>query len=139
MTARADMIAGLRTLADWLEAHPDVPAPGWVGAEFYAANDDRVTIAALAAITGVTPTTSPAGHYRVRVAMGGGVSYSAVSIPSADMAAYYRRQQLTDEQVSVALAPEPCACANLRGSDDWHGDDAFRDVVADKSTQDGTS
>lgn len=87
MNQRPRLIAGLRALAAYLEAHPKVPAP--IRAEllvFPRGTDDAVgaeidRIGALIGSEVYTPDSS-SSHYRTTREFGP-VTYSAVAIPSA--------------------------------------------------------
>lgn len=84
---RAGLIAGMRELAEFLDKHPQVPAP-WraevlvfpihgTDAEMFAEVD------AIAELIGATASDadSPAGHYRA-IRDFGPVQYRAVAIPN---------------------------------------------------------
>jgi hypothetical protein len=84
---RAKVTSGLRQLADWLDAHPDVPVSpyGW-DLSIYPQHDDDAARAAevdrIATILGVTVTdqTSQGGHYTAARTFGL-ITYEAVHIP----------------------------------------------------------
>ncbi|GAB2828948.1 hypothetical protein GCM10027176_36430 [Actinoallomurus bryophytorum] len=92
--ARAQTIAGLRTLADFLETNPAVPVREY-GAEytvFPRADDDpteRAEIDRIAAALGetVTDDTGRGGHYRVSKTFGR-ITYSAVHVSARQQAAH---------------------------------------------------
>jgi hypothetical protein len=92
--ARAQTVAGLRALADFLEANPAVPVREY-GAEYtvFARADDDVTeraeIDRIAAALGetVTDDTGRGGHYSVCKTFGR-ITYSAVHVPSERQAAH---------------------------------------------------
>jgi hypothetical protein len=85
---RAELIAGLRDLADFLDQDPQVPAPRSIDlfvfpppgsdAEMFAEID------VIAALTGTTAsdTDSPSGHYSAVLGFGP-VQYRAVAIPNS--------------------------------------------------------
>jgi hypothetical protein len=90
---RAKVIGGLRQLADWLDAHPDVPVCpfGW-DLSIYPQHADDADRAAevdrIAAILGVdvTDETQRGGHYIASRSFGL-ITYEAVYIPRARRAA----------------------------------------------------
>jgi hypothetical protein len=85
---RAELIAGLRDLADFLDQDPQVPAPRFIDlfvfpppgsdAEMFAEID---VIAALIGTT-ASDTGSPSGHYSAVLGFGA-VQYRAVAIPNS--------------------------------------------------------
>jgi hypothetical protein len=85
---RAELIAGLRQLAEYLDRHPDVPAPRWTDLlVFPPAGSDVEMFAevdAIASRIGATASDadSPAGHYSASRDFGP-VQYRAVAIPHA--------------------------------------------------------
>ena len=86
-TERAELIGGLRALADYLESNPEVPAPGYSTVYTFPPDGDwpamRAEIDAVAAWLGVIPRETPGGHY-VAVRMFGPIEYRAVAIPPRD-------------------------------------------------------
>ena len=92
--ARAQTIAGLRALADFLENNPDVPVREY-GEEytvFARRNDDateRTEIDNIARALGedVTDDTESGGHYKVSKTFGR-ITYNAIHIPARDRAAH---------------------------------------------------
>ena len=84
-TERSALISGLRTLADYLESNPNVPAPGYPVVYTFPADGKWPTMCAeidaiarrLGVIAQITP---PHGHY-VAVRLFGPVEYRAVAIP----------------------------------------------------------
>jgi hypothetical protein len=87
--------AALRELADYLDAHPDLPVPDYEsGAEVHISvldgGDDerRAEVDRIAAVLGVPAHTTPAGAYLVRRTFGGRVRYSAAMVPAEYMARY---------------------------------------------------
>ena len=89
--ARAQTIAGLRTLADFLEANPAVPVYeyGWE-VTVHAEGTDAQEVAEVdrvAALLGVTPVRSPGGHY-IASKVFGRITYRIVHIPARRMAAH---------------------------------------------------
>ncbi len=94
MSERSDVVRGLRALADFLDAHPDLPAPWHVDAPAATSRSDdaaeRAEVDRIAGILGVpAATTNPKGtHYEAERDFGGGVKYVATAITKAHMAAY---------------------------------------------------
>ena len=83
-TERAALISGLRTLADYLESNPDVPATGYPVVYTFPPDGEWPTmcaeIDAIAARLGVVAHVRPPyGHY-VAVRRFGPVEYRAVAI-----------------------------------------------------------
>ena len=96
---RARLIAGFRALADFLQDHPDVPAPRWADVMVFPpdATDEemRAEIDQIAARIGAEPVdrTAVGGHYTASRSFGP-VEYRAVAI-----SAYARPyQHATDEK-----------------------------------------
>jgi hypothetical protein len=94
--ARAQLIAGLRALADYLENHPDLPVPEY-GSEVTVYPDgseaeQRAEIDRIACLLGVIPTdnTSRDGHYTAQKTFGR-ITYRAVYIPSRVWARHHAR------------------------------------------------
>jgi hypothetical protein len=81
---RAETIAGLRELADWLAANPDVPVFGSESFQVFPQNFPHITtegeavaeLLRIAALVGVEPTQST--HASISVGFRGGISYGAV-------------------------------------------------------------
>jgi hypothetical protein len=92
--ARAQTIAGLRALADFLEDNPSVPVRE-LGAEytFFARREDdateRTEIDNIATAIGetVTDDTADGGHYTVSKTFGR-ITYSAIHVPARRRAAH---------------------------------------------------
>ena len=92
--ARAQTIAGLRALADFLENNPSVPVRE-LGADYtvFARREDdaaeRTEIDSIARALGEIPTddTRDGGHYTVSKTFGR-VTYSAVHVPARRRAAH---------------------------------------------------
>jgi hypothetical protein len=82
-TVRAALISGLRALADYLESHPEVPAPAYPVVHTFPAAGEwpqmRAEIDATAARLGVNAHLTGGGHY-VAVRFFGPVEYQAVAI-----------------------------------------------------------
>jgi hypothetical protein len=91
-TTRDQFIAALRDLADYLTAHPSVPAPDY-GTCFNVFPDDgtdaeqRAWVDQFAALTGTTPAESARGHYTATKEFGP-IKYAAVAISEAARAAH---------------------------------------------------
>ena len=83
-TERAALISGLRSLADYLESDPEVPAPICPVVHTFPMADNwaqmRAEIDATAARLGVNARLTAGGHY-VAVRLFGPVEYRAVAIP----------------------------------------------------------
>ena len=83
-TERAALISGLRSLADYLESNPDVPAPIYTQVYTFPPDGEwpavQAEIDAAAARLDVTAYRSPGGHY-VASRSFGPVEYRAVAIP----------------------------------------------------------
>lgn len=99
---RAATVAGLRALADFLETHPEVPAPGRHDTSimlFTRCNTDtdeqacRAEVDRVAAALGVTPVSR--GNY-VAARDFGPISYQVVHIPAAAQRAHAARQSYVD-------------------------------------------
>lgn len=112
LLTRGKVLTGLRQLADWLEAHPDVPvAPfGWdlnVYTDRNGGSDDaaRAEVDQIAAALGVpvTDDTGSDGHYKAFRTFGL-ITYQAVHVPARRMAAHYA---LMSYSGSVAPAVTP--------------------------------
>jgi hypothetical protein len=83
-TERAAFISGLRSLADYLESNPEVPASTYPVVHTFPSADDwaqmRAEIDATAARLGVNARLTAGGHY-VAERFFGPVEYRAVAIP----------------------------------------------------------
>ena len=83
-TERSALIGGLRSLADYLESNPEVPAATYPVMHTFPLADDwtqmRAEIDAIAARLGVNAHLTAGGHY-VAVRLFGPVQYRAVAIP----------------------------------------------------------
>lgn len=83
-TERTALISGLRSLADYLESSPEVPAPIYSDILTFPPNGDwtgmRAEIDAIAACLGVPSRLTGGGHY-VADRHFGPVEYRAVAIP----------------------------------------------------------
>jgi hypothetical protein len=83
---RANLIAGLHALADFLEEHPDVPAPRWADVMVFPIGTDAEMqteideIATRLSAATIDATTS-GGHYTTTHAFGP-VEYKAIAIPA---------------------------------------------------------
>lgn len=94
--ARKAFIDGLRALARFLTAHPDMPVPTY-GTDLLVSgsNDDDPCgfVDAFAAMTGATvvDTWAKDGHYRAERSFGP-VTYTAYAVSADRMAAYHAEQ-----------------------------------------------
>lgn len=83
-TERAALISGFRSLADYLESNPEVPAPAYPIVHTFPPADDwvqmRTEIDATAARLDVHAHVTGGGHY-VAARFFGPVEYRAVAIP----------------------------------------------------------
>jgi hypothetical protein len=83
-TERAAIISGLRSLADYLESNPEVPAPTYPAVHTFPPGGDWARmcaeIDATAARLGVNAHLTAGGHY-VAERFFGPVEYRAVAIP----------------------------------------------------------
>jgi hypothetical protein len=82
---RKSLVAGLRSLAEFLDAHPDVPAPRWVDVMVFPCDGTdeqrRAEVDEIAVlIDGIIDQTSSRGHY-VASRHFGPVEYRAIAIP----------------------------------------------------------
>jgi hypothetical protein len=87
-TERAALISGLRSLADYLESNPEVPAPSYPAVYTFPSDGEwaemRAEIDATAARLGVIAHEASGGHY-VATRSFGPVEYRAVAIwPKSD-------------------------------------------------------
>ncbi|WP_433180631.1 hypothetical protein [Actinoallomurus sp. CA-150999] len=89
--ARTQTIAGLRALADFLEANPAIPVYeyGWEVSVHTEGTDEQETaeVERIAALLDVTPVRSPGGHYTASRTFGR-ITYRIVHIPARRMAAH---------------------------------------------------
>jgi hypothetical protein len=83
-TERAALAGGLRALADYLEASPEVPAPSYSTVFTFPSDGEwavmRAEIDAIAAQLGVSARDTVGGHY-VATRSFGPVEYRVVAIP----------------------------------------------------------
>lgn len=83
---RLALISGFRELADFLEANPEVPAPGYADVLVFPPHasdaDNRSEVDAIAARIGSGTETSSASHHYVTSRRFGPVEYRVVAIPS---------------------------------------------------------
>jgi hypothetical protein len=105
-SARHQIITGLRQLADYLHAHPDLPVSehGWDLSDYtLRVSDDqgRADVDRIAAILGVTPAddTRGGGHYTAAKAFGP-ITYRYVHVPA-------RRRAIHDAWSSYADSITP--------------------------------
>jgi hypothetical protein len=99
---RAEYVAGLRALADYLEAHPDLPVPYRVDAwdSVTGGDAERAEVDRVAAILGEAPRWSDGTHYEVGRAFGP-VVYRTTVISPEGMA-----RHLAAATYSGAVEPE---------------------------------
>jgi hypothetical protein len=80
---RSQLIAGLRALAAYLEANPDVPAPQYATVHVFPGRgtdkEERAEIDAIAACVNAEPCEIVSGHYTVSRYFGP-VEYRAIAI-----------------------------------------------------------
>lgn len=81
---RIEVIVGLRTLAEFLEKHPDIPAPQCAYLMVFPDGDDDEMRAEIDRIAPLLKTTAALshGHYRA-VQRFASVEYRAVAIPNS--------------------------------------------------------
>jgi len=84
-TARAAITAGLRALADYLDAHPGLPVPQFsmcAGLTVYPGGSEEGKRAEVDRIAGVLQVvTEEFGVYQAQRRFGGPVAYRVVAIP----------------------------------------------------------
>lgn len=109
---RAALIAGLRDLADFIEANPAVPVPPYLSAHISipapGSDDDekRAFVDTTAASLGTTAAyVDPSGHYMTARTFGP-VEFHVFTIPAA---AHARYDALNSYRDSVRLDDEPVA------------------------------
>lgn len=91
MADRKDVSRGLRALADFLDAHPDLPiASAYVSAGVFGTDEEeRADVDRIAGILSVPATADERGtHYEAERDFGGGVKYRATAITRAHMDRY---------------------------------------------------
>jgi hypothetical protein len=109
---RAELIAGLRSLADYLDADPSVPAPpyGWKVAVYAEGTDSEqfAQVDLVAEIVGEQPVDRRAvtGHHHVRRSFGP-VTYEFTAIAEWRMAQHRAGMSYADSVVPDALAGPP--------------------------------
>ncbi|MGP4104957.1 hypothetical protein [Nonomuraea sp. KM90] len=97
MITRAQIIDGLRALADFLDEHPGVPVNSWahvsysvISADIDSTGDqddaERAEVDRVAALLGVTPTLSDNGSHYTALRTFGPVEYRATAITEEHMA-----------------------------------------------------
>lgn len=103
---RNAIITGLRDLADFLDARPDIPITGCVPLYHFAARgtdaDQRAEIEQIAALLG-TPieAQTPYGHYVTTISFGP-IQYRAVAITAAA-----RARHDADDSYRGCIQPDP--------------------------------
>jgi hypothetical protein len=84
---RAEFLAGLRDLIDYMESNPDVPVTSYATVYAFPADDEWdgkcSEIDRIAALIGVPAVDTSGGHY-LALRTFGPVEYRAVAIPSSD-------------------------------------------------------
>jgi len=81
---RSRLIDGLRAVAQFLQDHPDIPAPRWADVLVFPPDstdeEERAEIDVIAARIGTETSESARGHYSCSISFGS-VEYRAVAIP----------------------------------------------------------
>lgn len=92
---RDRLIGGLRTLAEFLRGHPDVPAPRWASLLVFPPDgtdeEQRAEIDVIASRIGAQTSESSGGHYSASVVFGP-VEYRAIAIPKTSEASDEERK-----------------------------------------------
>lgn len=113
---RAEIIAGMRELADWLEANPDVPVDRWHKMDAYVRNvtgkllpvpDAVLELHRIGAVIGVKPSQQGPHAVVVGPKFRGGVRYEA-TVCNVDLDDYQ------PDGTTVACA---CGCHNAQATD----------------------
>jgi hypothetical protein len=82
---RDRLIGGLRALAQFLQDHPDIPAPRWTDVLVFPPDgpdeEQRAEIDVIASRIGAETDESARGHYSCSISFGP-VEYRAVAIPA---------------------------------------------------------
>jgi hypothetical protein len=82
---RDRLIGGLRTLAQFLQDHPGIPAPRWTDVLVFPPDgpdeEQRAEIDVIASRIGAETSESARGHYSCAISFGP-VEYRAVAIPA---------------------------------------------------------
>ncbi|ROO51042.1 hypothetical protein EDC02_5906 [Micromonospora sp. Llam0] len=104
---RAQLVAGLRQLADWYEANPGAPLPEYPEFRHCVNTEDddagRATVAEVAAALGVD---HDAGAYRPDTTREfAGLTFVALYVPEEDMATYNAKQDAVRELVAAGWKP----------------------------------
>lgn len=104
---RAQLVAGLRQLADWYEANPDVPMPTYPKFSHCVNTKDddagRATVTEVAAALGVD---HDATAYRPSTTREfAGLTFEAFYVPEEDMATYAAKQDAIRELVAAGWKP----------------------------------
>lgn len=86
---RSRLIDGLRAVAQFLQDHPDIPAPRWADVLVFPPDgsheEKRAEIDTIAARIGTETSESTGGHYSCSISFGP-VEYRAVAIPETPKA-----------------------------------------------------
>jgi hypothetical protein len=112
---RAEIITGLREVADFLDAHPELPVERYWGLSFSTwiatgADDEAGTamVDEAAAILGTEPTGDT--HYRVTRTFSGGVYYEVLRIASGHMSDYQARmarlREMEQSEPATGTSPQ---------------------------------
>jgi hypothetical protein len=124
MNAREEYIAGLRELADLLEANPCLPAEAYpsgitvhVGPDLRVRADDdaAAVVDAAAAVLGVETRTTTGGHYEAVRQLPGGLSYRVLHIPAEVMADHEARNSYSRNIQTGGVDSESWTCAGCAG------------------------
>lgn len=94
-TTRAQVLADARALLDWLEAHPDVPVPGFEWRRPVLGETDGEKLAELeriATAAGAPIVDAGSGHRNVTHRIGS-ATYQATAIECTHMDAYERHME----------------------------------------------
>ena len=114
MNGRGEYIAGLRELADYLEAHPAIPVPTvvpqvtvYTGTDTHTGGDGvgRAIVDQAAATFGTGVHVSSSGHREAARKFAGGLAYRVLHIPDAAMAEHDARQSYTGNIQVTAGTP----------------------------------
>jgi hypothetical protein len=112
---RAEIITGLREVADFLDAHPELPVERHWGLSFSTwiatgADDEAGTamVDEAAAILGTEPTGG--SQYAVTRTFSGGVYYEVLRIASSEMSGYQARmarlREMEDGESTTGTSPQ---------------------------------
>lgn len=88
-TTRAEFIAGLRRLADFLAANPKVPVPSYAEINVHASGSDEEQRATVDRIAALIDRPATDGVHYATARDFGPVTYRAVAIPEQYMAEWH--------------------------------------------------